>query len=139
VGVVGLECIENIITANIISRALGYYKVFLQLKSKGGRSRNSGRSLTPNQIVAEQFQSNNRNKMSSKQSVVIVGAGASSSFNSRGQLTIGIYGMSTALWMLREGGYEVTILDRCEELPALDAASTGVFSFSFLAPRSLHG
>ena len=33
--------------------------------------------------------------------------------------------MSTALWMLREGGYEVTILDRCEELPALDAASTG--------------
>ena len=35
--------------------------------------------------------------------------------------------MSTALWMLREGGYEVTILDRCEELPALDAASTGVF------------
>ena len=42
---------------------------------------------------------------------------------------IGIYGMSTALWMLREGGYEVTILDRCEELPALDAASTGVFNF----------
>lgn len=34
--------------------------------------------------------------------------------------------MSTALWMLREGGYEVTILDRCEELPALDAASTGM-------------
>jgi sarcosine oxidase/L-pipecolate oxidase len=43
---------------------------------------------------------------------------------------IGIYGMSTALWMLREGGYEVTILDRCEELPALDAASTGVFTSS---------
>jgi len=52
---------------------------------------------------------------------------------------IGIYGMSTALWMLREGGYEVTILDRCEELPALDAASTGMSSFSFLAPKSLHG
>jgi hypothetical protein len=33
--------------------------------------------------------------------------------------------MSTALWMLRDGGYEVTILDRCETLPAMDAASTG--------------
>lgn len=37
----------------------------------------------------------------------------------------GIYGMSTALWMLEDGGYEVTIVDRCETLPALDAASTG--------------
>lgn len=33
--------------------------------------------------------------------------------------------MSTALWMLEDGGYEVTILDRAEKLPALDAASTG--------------
>jgi glycine/D-amino acid oxidase-like deaminating enzyme len=55
-----------------------------------------------------------------------------------GQLIIGIYGMSTALWMLREGGYEVTILDRCEELPALDAASTGMFiSLCAFAPKSL--
>jgi hypothetical protein len=46
--------------------------------------------------------------------------------------------MSTALWMLREGGYEVTILDRCEELPALDAASTGMsISFCALAPESV--
>jgi hypothetical protein len=45
--------------------------------------------------------------------------------------------MSTALWMLREGGYEVTILDRCEELPALDAASTGMSTFSFVASNSL--
>jgi len=46
--------------------------------------------------------------------------------------------MSTALWMLREGGYEVTILDRCEELPALDAASTGMsISFCSLAPKRL--
>ena len=44
--------------------------------------------------------------------------------------------MSTALWMLREGGYEVTILDRCEELPALDAASTGMSTSSCLAPGS---
>jgi hypothetical protein len=53
-------------------------------------------------------------------------------------LMIGIYGMSTALWMLREGGYEVTILDRCEELPALDAASTGAYTVSFLSrgPRA---
>jgi hypothetical protein len=50
---------------------------------------------------------------------------------------IGIYGMSTALWMLREGGYEVTILDRCEELPALDAASTGVSTFAFVTSNSL--
>jgi hypothetical protein len=51
---------------------------------------------------------------------------------------IGIYGMSTALWMLREGGYEVTILDRCEELPALDAASTGMsISFCAFAPKSV--
>jgi hypothetical protein len=45
--------------------------------------------------------------------------------------------MSTALWMLREGAYEVTILDRCEELPALDAASTGVSIFSSVASNSL--
>jgi hypothetical protein len=41
--------------------------------------------------------------------------------------------MSTALWMLREGGYEVTILDRCEELPALDAASTGESTLSIIS------
>lgn len=33
--------------------------------------------------------------------------------------------MSTALWMLEEGGYDVTILDRAETLPAPDAASCG--------------
>jgi hypothetical protein len=48
--------------------------------------------------------------------------------------------MSTALWMLREGGYEVTILDRCEELPALDAASTGMcISFCAFAPKKRLG
>jgi hypothetical protein len=33
--------------------------------------------------------------------------------------------MSTALWMLEDGGYEVTILDKADVLPAADAASTG--------------
>lgn len=40
--------------------------------------------------------------------------------------------MSTALWMLEDGGYEVTILDRCETLPALDAASSGTSSSPLL-------
>ncbi len=33
--------------------------------------------------------------------------------------------MSTALWMLEDGGYDVTVLDKCGILPAPDAASTG--------------
>lgn len=35
--------------------------------------------------------------------------------------------MSTALWMLedRKGKYDVTILEKCETVPAPDAASTG--------------
>jgi len=34
--------------------------------------------------------------------------------------------MSTALWMLEErDAYEVTILEKCETVPAPDAASTG--------------
>ena len=37
----------------------------------------------------------------------------------------GIFGMSTALWMLQDGGYDVTVLDKCGILPAPDAASTG--------------
>ncbi|WWC89147.1 uncharacterized protein L201_004065 [Kwoniella dendrophila CBS 6074] len=45
-----------------------------------------------------------------KTHVVIVGAG--------------IYGMSTALWMLESGKYTVTMLDKCGILPAPDAAST---------------
>ncbi|OCF32932.1 sarcosine oxidase [Kwoniella heveanensis BCC8398] len=45
-----------------------------------------------------------------KTHVVIVGAG--------------IFGMSTALWMLRDGKYNVTVLDKCGILPAPDAAST---------------
>ncbi|KAK4683440.1 hypothetical protein P7C73_g6825, partial [Tremellales sp. Uapishka_1] len=36
----------------------------------------------------------------------------------------GIFGMSTALWMLEDGGYEVVMLDKCDTLPAPDAAST---------------
>ncbi|EIW70496.1 hypothetical protein TREMEDRAFT_60999 [Tremella mesenterica DSM 1558] len=46
----------------------------------------------------------------SKESVVIVGAG--------------IFGMSTALWMLQTNEYDVTILDKSEILPAPDAASS---------------
>jgi hypothetical protein len=34
--------------------------------------------------------------------------------------------------MLEDGGYEVTILDRCETLPAPDAASTGMFNFCLM-------
>jgi sarcosine oxidase/L-pipecolate oxidase len=33
--------------------------------------------------------------------------------------------MSTALWMLKSGSYNVTVLDKCGILPAPDAASTG--------------
>ena len=70
-----------------------------------------------------------------KTSVVIVGAGTSSSLARRKEISkngltfppVGIYGMSTALWMMEDGGYEVTIVDRCETLPALDAASTGEY------------
>jgi len=41
---------------------------------------------------------------------------------------LGIFGMSTALWMLEDGGYDVTVLDKCGILPAPDAASTGQWS-----------
>ncbi len=37
----------------------------------------------------------------------------------------GIFGTSTGLALLKRGGYAVTILDKADELPALDAASTG--------------
>ncbi|OXG83934.1 sarcosine oxidase, partial [Cryptococcus neoformans MW-RSA36] len=47
-----------------------------------------------------------------KTNVVIVGAG--------------IFGMSSALWMLETGKYSVTILDKSEVLPAPDAASTDI-------------
>lgn len=46
----------------------------------------------------------------SPQEVIIVGAG--------------IFGVSTALFMLERGGYDVTILDKSKVLPAPDAAST---------------
>ncbi|WWD17111.1 hypothetical protein CI109_101548 [Kwoniella shandongensis] len=36
----------------------------------------------------------------------------------------GIFGMSTALWMLQDGKYDVTILEKCGIIPAPDAAST---------------
>lgn len=36
----------------------------------------------------------------------------------------GIFGLSTAWWMLKKGGYQVTILDKSEVIPAPDAAST---------------
>ncbi|KAL7421967.1 hypothetical protein Q5752_003739 [Cryptotrichosporon argae] len=38
----------------------------------------------------------------------------------------GIFGMSTALWMLESGRYSVTVLDKCNVLPAPDAASTDI-------------
>lgn len=41
------------------------------------------------------------------------------------QCWTGIFGMSTALWMLETGKYSVTLLDKSEVLPAPDAASTG--------------
>ncbi|KGB78737.1 sarcosine oxidase [Cryptococcus deuterogattii R265] len=47
-----------------------------------------------------------------KTNVVIVGAG--------------IFGMSTALWMLETGKYSITILDKSDVLPAPDAASTDI-------------
>ncbi|KAJ9121575.1 hypothetical protein QFC22_002194 [Naganishia vaughanmartiniae] len=38
----------------------------------------------------------------------------------------GIFGVSTALWMYKRGGYSVTILDKAQTLPAPDAASTDI-------------
>lgn len=38
----------------------------------------------------------------------------------------GIFGVSTALWMYKRGGYSVTILDKAQILPAPDAASTDI-------------
>ena len=40
--------------------------------------------------------------------------------------------MSTALWMLEDGSYDVTILDRSETLPAPDAASTDLNKVSYV-------
>ncbi|ORY32889.1 FAD dependent oxidoreductase [Naematelia encephala] len=48
--------------------------------------------------------------MSADKNVVIIGTG--------------IFGTSTALYMLEKGGYNVTMLDKCGILPAPDAAST---------------
>jgi hypothetical protein len=39
---------------------------------------------------------------------------------------LGIFGVSTALWMYKRGGYSVTILDKAQILPAPDAASTDI-------------
>lgn len=66
------------------------------------------------------------NKMSEKQNAVIVGSGKGK-YQGAGTVADeqGIFGMSTALWMLEDGGYNVTVLDKCGTLPAPDAASTG--------------
>lgn len=40
--------------------------------------------------------------------------------------TTGIFGVSTALWMYKRGGYSVTILDKSSIVPAPDAASTDI-------------
>jgi len=37
----------------------------------------------------------------------------------------GIFGLSTAYWMLKKGGYRVTLLDKNPQVPAPDAASSG--------------
>jgi len=39
----------------------------------------------------------------------------------------GIFGLSTAYWMLKKGGYRVTLLDKNPQVPAPDAASSGEF------------
>jgi hypothetical protein len=44
--------------------------------------------------------------------------------------------MSTALWMLEDGGYNVVVLDKCGILPAPDAASTGTSSLIGIAATS---
>lgn len=74
-----------------------------------------------------------------KTNVVIVGAGklsvagVSKNKNAYSQHVTGIFGMSTALWMLETGKYSITILDKSDVLPAPDAASTGG---SFLVQNS---
>jgi glycine/D-amino acid oxidase-like deaminating enzyme len=40
----------------------------------------------------------------------------------------GIFGLSTAYWMLKKGGYRVTLLDKNPQVPAPDAASSGELS-----------
>jgi sarcosine oxidase/L-pipecolate oxidase len=41
--------------------------------------------------------------------------------------------MSTALWMLEDGKYDVIILDRAAVLPAADAASCGACFFTIVS------
>lgn len=48
---------------------------------------------------------------SPRQNVLIVGGG--------------IFGLSTAQWMLKDGAYQVTLVDKSHTIPAPDAASTG--------------
>ncbi|KAL1411679.1 hypothetical protein Q8F55_002644 [Vanrija albida] len=61
--------------------------------------------------------------MGKKTQVVIVGSG--------------IVGMSTALWMLEDGKYDVTILEKSVVIPAPDAASTGDYADPILAKLSV--
>lgn len=74
-----------------------------------------------------------------KTNVVIVGAGKlsltgmSKNKSAYSRHLTGIFGMSTALWMLETGKYSITILDKSDVLPAPDAASTGA---SFLVQNS---
>jgi glycine/D-amino acid oxidase-like deaminating enzyme len=44
----------------------------------------------------------------------------------------GIFGLSTAYWMLKQNGkYRVTLLDQNPRVPAPDAASSGELASSF--------
>jgi sarcosine oxidase/L-pipecolate oxidase len=61
---------------------------------------------------------------SPKPAVVIVGAGA--------------FGLSTAYHLLKSGYTSVTVLDRAEHLPAVDAASTDMNKGVLLFPIPLY-
>lgn len=95
-------------------------------------------------MVTQTEVSNGSSTEGTKQKVVIVGSGALSPRMIRQDLTCnpGIYGISTALYMLKDGNYDVTVLDKCGILPAPDAASTGesssFLSFPFFLDIPIH-
>ena len=67
----------------------------------------------------------------SKQHALIIGSGGFHRVK-RSLIHQGIFGVSTAIWMLESGRYDVTVLDKSGILPAPDAASTGE---QFLSPN----
>jgi hypothetical protein len=97
-----------------------------QLFHQGGRN-----SFHQSSVSVFQHSTMNGDRQDKK--VIIVGAGMcrASMSDCRKPCLIsprasGIFGVSTALWMYKRGGYSITILDKSHVVPAPDAASTDI-------------